>query len=169
MTTTESISYTIAPPRIPNEAPTTLALDASSVAIGWCLFDGTVIDSGEITLLDKDINKRCREAYWRVGLLIVNCHYAIDVCAIESPVARFAKAVIPQALVSGAIRACVTRHELLICDVTPSSAKRALTGFGNADKEMMQRAAACYGVKGEHASDALGVAKAAAGMVKVER
>jgi hypothetical protein len=64
-----------------SDHPTLLALDASSVAIGWCVFDGAVRDHGTIRLKGADI----------------------------------------------------------------------------------------YGVAGEHASDALGVALAAVGMVKIER
>lgn len=148
---------------------TILALDASSTTIGWALYEsGAIVKSGQITLYSRDINDRCKQANWEIGVLIAN-HGAIDVVAIESPVARFAKAVIPQALVSGAIRVAARFHDRHVVDVTPAEAKQALTGRGNADKALMQTMAGALGVTGEHAADAVGVALAAVGKVRVTR
>ncbi len=146
--------------------PVLLSLDLSSTTIGWIILDGTVRDQGTIKLTGADIADRCRQAFAAVGL-IIETHPDIDCVAIESPVARYAKAVIPQARVSGAVLARAALFGLHAIEVTPSQAKRLLTGQGNATKEEMQRAAACYGVTGEHAADALGVALFAAGRVKV--
>lgn len=144
-----------------------LSLDLSSTNIGWAIVQNeTVRDHGEIKLTGADIADRCRQAHAQVGLIIVN-NPDIDCVAIESPVARFAKAVIPQARVSGAVLARVALFGLHTIEVTPSQAKRRLSGQGNATKEEMQRAAACYGVTGEHASDALGIALFAMSRVKV--
>lgn len=150
-----------------------LALDASSTMIGWVLYDGTVIDHGEIRLgfaaaknATADISLRCEQAYTRLADLL-DRYGEIDCIAIESPVAQFAKAVIPQARVSGALLCVAALKRLHVVEITPGQAKRALTGMGNASKEEMQAAALAYGVTGEHASDALGVAKAAIGRVKV--
>lgn len=144
-----------------------LSLDLSSTTIGWVIYTaGTVRDQGTISLTGKDIADRCRQAFAAVGLMI-EAHPDIDCVAIESPVARFAKAVIPQARVSGAVLARAALFGLHTIEVTPSQAKRALTGAGNASKEEMMKAAACYGVSGEHASDALGIAKYAIEKVEV--
>lgn len=146
-----------------------LALDASSTTIGWVLLDGmTVRDHGTAGLAGHDVSDRCRQAHAIVGALL-RCHPDIDAVAIESGVMRFAKAAYPQALVSGAIRAAVRLVDLHVVDVTPTEAKRALTGKGNTDKARMQRVAAAYGVTGEHAADAVGVALAAVGKVQVMR
>jgi Holliday junction resolvasome RuvABC endonuclease subunit len=145
---------------------TILALDASSTTIGWCLYDGTTRDHGEIKLTGHDIADRCRQAHAALNLILAN-HPDIDCVAIESPVAQFAKAVIPQARVSGALLCAAALRRLHVVEVTPGQAKRALTGMGNASKEEMQSAAMAYGVAGEHASDAVGVAKAAAARVQV--
>lgn len=144
-----------------------LALDLSSTTIGWVILDGPIVrDQGTVKLTGADIANRCRQAFAAVGLMI-ETHPDVDCVAIESPVARFAKAVIPQARVSGAVLARAALFGLHAIEVTPSQAKRRLTGAGDADKAMMQRAAACYGVSGEHASDALGVALHAIERIKV--
>lgn len=149
--------------------PTILALDASSTMIGWVVLDaGQVRDHGEQKLAGADINDRCRQAYAHMGALLA-CHPDVDAVAIESPVARFAKAVIPQAMVSGAIRTVCRLRDLHVVDVTPTEAKQALAGKGNVDKSRMQRCAEAYGVSGEHASDAVGIALAATKRVQVTR
>jgi Holliday junction resolvasome RuvABC endonuclease subunit len=146
--------------------PTILALDASSTSIGWCLYDGAVRDHGEVLLRGSDIADRCRQAHAALGLILAN-HPGVDCLAIEAPVSRFAKAVIPQARVSGALMACAALKTLHVVEVTPSQAKKALTTSGSADKHSMQMAALAYGVRGEHASDALGVALACVARVSV--
>lgn len=151
-----------------NTAPTLLALDASSTAIGYVVWCGQVRDHGTIHLKGDDIADRCRQAFAHIGGLIEN-HPDIDYVAIESCVSRFGGAVIPQARVSGAILTRVALFGLLVCEVTPQQAKKALAGMGNASKEQMIQAALHYGIVGEHASDALGIALAAVGMVTVER
>lgn len=162
-------------PRIMNDTPTLLALDASSTTIGWVIFDGRVRAHGTIRLgcpapknQTVDISERCRQAFTHIGGLIES-HPDLDCVAIESCVARFGGAVIPQARVSGAILTRVALFGLLVCEVTPQQAKKALCGRGDAEKVDMQVAALRYRVSGEHASDALGVALAAVAMVKVER
>ncbi len=84
--------------------PCILALDASSTTIGWCVYEGAPTDHGEITLTGRDIADRCRQAHAALQLILAN-HPAIDCIAIESPVARFIKSLIPQARVSGALMA----------------------------------------------------------------
>jgi Holliday junction resolvasome RuvABC endonuclease subunit len=164
MTTIDSVSYTIAPPVV-SSAVTLLGLDASSTAIGWVIYDGRVVDHGEVLLKSDDIAERCRLAYAGLGLILSNYPY-VDAIAIESPVAAFAKALIPQARVSGALMACAALSGLLVCEMTPMQAKRALAGEGNATKLAMRANAAEYMVYGEHAADALGVVLAAYGRVK---
>lgn len=144
-----------------------LAIDASSTALGWVvLADGAPRDHGEQVLRGDDINDRCRQAHTYVGALL-RCHPDVDAVAIESPVGRFVKAVIPQALVSGAIRTAARLVDLHVVDVAPQEAKQCLAGKGNADKAMMRAAGMVWGVTGEHAADALGVALAAAQKVLV--
>jgi Holliday junction resolvasome RuvABC endonuclease subunit len=150
-----------------------LALDASSTMIGWVLYDGILHDHGEFRLgavapknAAVDISERCRQAHMRLDDLLDRWP-EIDCIAIESPVARYGSAVIAQARVSGALLALAAHRRLLVVEVTPQAAKKALTGKGNADKALMQRAAQAYAIQGEHASDALGVALAAVKLVKV--
>ena len=142
-----------------------LGLDCSSTTIGWVLWDGAARDHGTL-MLPGAIAERCRRAYAGIGL-ILETHPDIDCIAIESPIARYASAVIPQARVSGAVLVRAALAELHVIEVTPTQAKRALTGTGNASKQLMQTHAAAYGVTGEHASDSLGVAQHAAEQVEV--
>lgn len=146
--------------------PTILALDASSTAIGWCIYDGAVIDHGEVQLRGSDIADRCRQAHAGLNLILVN-HPDVDVVAIESPAGFHKKGLIPQCRVSGALMACAGLKLLHVIEVTPTEAKKALTRRGDAGKIDMQVAALAYGVSGEHASDAVGVALAAVARVEV--
>lgn len=166
MTTHTAITYTIAPP-IVVETITILGLDASSTAIGWVVYDGVVRAHGQLLLKGDDIAERCRQAHAGLNFILETYLY-IDAIAIESPVARFAKALIPQARVSGALLAAASLKGIVTCEVTPSAAKAVLCGSGTASKTLMQAAAEQYGVRGEHASDALGVALSAYGKVRKE-
>jgi Holliday junction resolvasome RuvABC endonuclease subunit len=162
-----TVAYTLAPAYV--AAPVILGLDASSTNVGWVVLDGTIVrDHGEIRLSHPDISERCRLARAGVGL-VLRCHADIDAAAIETPVNRFAKATIPQCFVQGAVRSLLAELGILVCDVTPSQAKRALCDRGDASKAAMQQAAAARGVVGEHAADALGVALAGLGKVEVTR
>jgi len=143
-----------------------LGLDASSTNIGWCVYEGVPTDHGEIALKGDDIAERCRQAHAALQLILAN-HPAIDCIAIESPVGQYIKSVIPQARVSGALLAVAALRGLHVIEVTPTAAKRALTGSGAAPKLSMRQQAALRGVFGEHAADALGVALAAVGRVRV--
>ena len=149
-----------------NLAPVILALDVSSTNLGYVVYSNAVLAQGEHRLGTGDIAPRCQTAYDIVTMLL-DQYVAIDCIAIESPVARFAKAVIPQARVSGAILALAAARWKHVIEVTPTSAKLALSGKGNASKDTMMARASAYGVHGEHASDALGVALAAMKQVQV--
>lgn len=169
-----------------------LAFDLSSTAIGWVARDGDrVVGRGVVRLPVADISERCLAARSEINALLD--HYAVDAVAIESPVARFAKAVIPQVRISGVVLLSCAERSIVWCEVAPSEAKLLLTGDGAATKREMLEAAAphfgydvkglhyrCYkeewiaelGIHGlvvfcEHEADALGVAIRAAAMVEV--
>lgn len=118
-----------------------LGLDVSSSAIGYVLRGGAVHQCGVIRLDGRaDISERCVAARCAVeDLLLRN---PVDAVAIESPVARFAKAVIPQARISGVVLCVIAQHALAWCEITPTAAKLALAEDGAASKEQMLRAAA---------------------------
>ena len=170
-----------------------LGLDISSSAIGWCLLQGIVADHGVIWLDSRSvIGARCVEA--RDALERLLSRHAVDCIALESPVARFAKAVIPQARVSGALLELAERRGILTVEVTPSAAKFALAEDGAASKvQMLQAAAPFFGYDAgtlsyrctrgewaawldgcavpeyrEHEADALGVGLSVATKVMVE-
>lgn len=167
--------------------PIILGLDMSSTCIGWVLRADAVLAYGAVDLPKADIAQRCLAAQEAVERLIGD--RSIDAVAIESPVARFAKAVIPQARVSGAVLATLAARGLAWVEVTPSEGKAALAGDGAATKREMveqagehfaithmqvaQRRGKWYGVSplgvlySEDTADALGVALAAVGKVRV--
>lgn len=147
-----------------NDAAYILGLDVSSTHVGFCLYRAAVLDHGEWQLTG-DIAERCRLAYSRFYSLLEK-YPQVDVLAIESPVIRFA-GVIQQCRVAGAILALAGARGLPLVEVSPAAAKCALASIGNCSKETMQARAREYGVQGEHASDALGVALSAAGKVEV--
>lgn len=148
-----------------NAVPYILGLDISSTHIGIVFYHGVVLDHAEWTLVG-DIAERCRLAYNRFYTLLER-YPQIDCLAIESPVARFGGAVIPQARVSGAILALAGQRNLPLLEITPAAAKFALAGIGNCSKETMMARASAYCVIGEHAADALGVVLASVKMIEV--
>jgi Holliday junction resolvasome RuvABC endonuclease subunit len=118
-----------------------LGLDASSTCIGYAvLVDGIVTKYGHYDLPAKaDIAKRCELARaWAVGALAT---FQPALVKIESPVGRFAKAVIPQSRVSGAILSALSQGQALYVEVAPTEAKRALAKNGAASKFAMLAAA----------------------------
>lgn len=117
-----------------------LGLDMSSTAIGYAVLDGERRLAGGAFDLGGDVASRCALAAERVGALLDLHRPALVV--LESPVARFAKAVIPQARVSGAVLAVLSARQALWAEVTPAQAKTALCGRGDATKEQMVQAAA---------------------------
>ncbi len=141
---------------------TILALDMSSTAIGWVLLrDGSVADHGT-QILDGHIGRRCRLARAYVASLL-RVHADLDMAAVESPVGRFTKALIPQARVSGAVLGLFDQHEIACVEIAPAAAKRALTGRGDAKKSAVLLACHQRGFAAgsEHAADAYAVAIAA--------
>lgn len=149
---------------------TILGIDASSTTIGYCLYDGAVLASGELILKSSDIAERCRLAFAQFnGLVELYAQYQIDVIAIESPASPHKGALIPQCRVSGALMVAASLKHLMVIEIPPQKGKQALVGIGNAGKSAMQAVAwARYGVQGEHAADALGIALAAVKLVTVD-
>ena len=118
-----------------------LGLDMSSTAIGYAvLSDGAIFDYGHEDLRG-DIAARCAQAATRVAELLDE--HGPTLVVIESPVARHAKAVIPQARVSGAVLGVLSSRLALWQEVPPGVAKRVLAGCGTASKAQMLEAARC--------------------------
>lgn len=136
---------------------TILALDISSTHIGIC-YDGQILDT--IKLPHKeDIAARCRVAAALIrGQLFLTPD--VDLIVIERPAGRHAWALIQMARISGAVLEVVSHKQIAWTEISPSDAKKALTGKGNADKAMMIAAAMVYqpDIKpDEHQADAYGI------------
>lgn len=149
-----------------NITPVILALDVSSTNLGYVVYSSSVLAHGEYKLSGHDIAPRCLRAAEIIAALL-DQYGAIDCIAIESPVAQYARSVIAQCRVSGAILALAALRFKHVIEVSPSAAKLALSGKGNCTKDTMMARASVYGVTGEHAADSLGVALAAMKQVEV--
>lgn len=144
-----------------------LGLDCSSTHIGWCLWTGTAATAHGTIALRGDLTARISLAEIALSELFIR--HAPDVIAIEGATTRYASHVIAQQRVVGVLMLAATRMGLLTVEIAPATAKKALTGSGKADKQLMQTMAANYLQDyDEHAADALGVALAAYPLVRVE-
>lgn len=124
-----------------------LGLDMSSTCIGSAALNGDrpALERHDLT---GDIGARCASAAAHVAALLDR--HAPALVVIESPVARFAKAVIPQARVSGAVLAVLAQRRALWAEVAPARAKQLLCGDGAASKaQMVVAAGARIGLSGE--------------------
>lgn len=113
-----------------------LALDVSSSHIGIC-FDGHIYPTYGLW---GNISQRASAAAICFDTLMKN-NSDCDLVVIESPVARYAKVLIPQARVSGAVLARVGLIGVAWLELAPKEAKKSLTGKGNATKAEMIAAA----------------------------
>lgn len=139
------------------KVPIILALDISSTHIGIC-YDGH--PDNTIKLTGKNIADRCSMASQKVSQYLADRKDNCDLVVIESPVAKFAKAVIPQSRVAGAVIAHIAFMGIAWVEVAPTEVKRTLTGKGNADKAQMIAAAReefCDAPLDEHQADAYGL------------
>lgn len=136
---------------------TILALDISSRHIGVVFVRGPSVVLHTTWDLPGKIATQCHTARELVRTQIALLG-DIDLIAIESPVAKFAKAVIPQARVSGAVLTALAEAGVAWVEIPPTRAKLALCGSGRASKAEMIAAA---GLASEHEADALGLARAA--------
>lgn len=151
-------------PRKPTAPPhdnglTILALDISSSKIGRN-YNGNPMST--LTLDPKaPIGERCGAAYRMIASMLKDL--SVDLLAIESPVGRYAGAVIPQARVSGAILAVADRYRIAYVEITCTDVKKVLTGSGKAGKPQMIAAAhdRTGRVLDEHQADAYGLWMAA--------
>ncbi len=142
-----------------------LGLDVSSTHIGLVLLaGGQRLDRLTWRLSGRDIAARCLLARDLVAAYL-DQQADVDLVAIEAPVAKYANAIIPQARVSGAVLAECAARNLAWVEISPTEAKKALTGKGNASKmEVMQAA----GLNDEHQADAYALALAGSRM-KIEK
>jgi Holliday junction resolvasome RuvABC endonuclease subunit len=126
-----------------------LGLDTSSTCIGYAvLVDGKIERYNHYDLPAKaDIAKRCELARaWTIGALAT---FQPTLVAIESPVNGYAKALIPQARVSGAILSALSQFQALYVEVTPGQGKQALARNGAASKfAMLASAGELLGIVG---------------------
>jgi hypothetical protein len=118
-----------------------IALDASSVALGWVLMNEGKPRFGGTYKLTGSIGKKCLGAYTGVLGLLDTWPGTLYV-AIESPASRFKGALIPQARVSGAIFMAAEERGVRVIEVAPTAAKKAATGKGTSDKVAVMKAVA---------------------------
>ena len=146
-----------------------LALDISSTNIGvvvWDMIRDRVFDSLTIKL-KGDLESRLYEGSKTFIALIDEYLCGSDVIAFEGP-ALHAKplALIAQQRMVGCLFAAIERVGVgvQVLDIPPTTAKKALTGSGRADKARMIARARSFMPDAdytEHEADALGVGLAA--------
>ncbi len=145
-----------------------LALDASTTHIGWAYLDGDrLLRSGEITLRGDPAERLRVAAWWLIG------RDRADVVALEEPfVGRNGHTAMQLARMTGALAGAITvAWKVPVVWVGPTEAKLAATGDGRADKRAVRKMIQAQfpnAYPGEHACDAVGVALAAAGKIKLE-
>ena len=142
-----------------------LAFDISSTNIGVVAWqDNAVLWHRTIVLRGKDLGQRLLAA--QREFLPLFPPQRPNLVAYEGP--AYSKknmlAVIAQAKTAGLLEVLCAGLGVPIVAITPSSAKKALSGSGKAEKAEMVRCAAAYLCNdySEHEADALGVALAAA-------
>jgi len=148
-----------------------LALDASSTSIGAVVWNRTedafvhslVWHAPRTAAIGARIELAATWLKERVFL------WPPDVLAYEGPAHRTTPlALIAQQRMVGMVLYLAQRNGMPTIEVPPATAKKALTGSGNASKTLMLATArTIIGTPvSEHESDALGVALAASGMIK---
>ena len=126
-----------------------IALDPSSRNLGYALFEDDRLRFAGSFGLNGTIGQRCLAAYtYTVGLL--DAWQGTDTIAVESPAGSFLKGLLPQTYVRGSIMLAAAQRGLEVVDVSPTAAKRCLTGGGKAEKQEML----------VHALDRLGIGAA---------
>lgn len=152
-----------------------LGIDVSSTNIGHCLtIQGQPVAWGVI-VAKGTLGERCKQAY--CGIRDIIDQYGPDAVAIESGISGgFMGAALVQSEVRGAVRLAVCEAGLLDIDISPTEAKKALTGAarvkGIAGREEKQRIIAAAqpfmsANINEHMADAFAVALAASKKVLV--
>lgn len=136
-----------------------LALDVSSTNIGWCIEANGALTSGTVKLVGP-IERRLCLAETAINHLVQR--FQPEAAAIEAP-AYGSKSLVVQQRTAGVVLLVLARWKLLTAEIAPTSAKKALTGSGRADKAAMITAAQNHlsGKFDEHAADALAVRLAA--------
>lgn len=152
-----------------------LGIDVSSTHIGWCYTIDNTPSAWGVIIAKGSIAERCRQAYNGVAGIIAE--YGPDAVAIESGVSGgFMGAALVQSEVRGVIRLAVRGAGLLDLDISPTEAKKSLTGFarvkgvtGTNEKRRIIDAAMPFMSAdiNEHMADAYAVAHAASKKVVV--
>jgi crossover junction endodeoxyribonuclease RuvC len=138
-----------------------LALDISSTNIGYVVWDGDAATLTGTLALKGDLLARIVAAQPRVEALVEQVQP--DAVAYEGPAHRaHALSMIAQQRMVGIVLLIAGMRRLPLIEIAPAAAKKALSGNGNANKQMMELCAGAY-LTGhdEHQADALGVALAA--------
>lgn len=147
---------------------TILGLDISSRYIGWSTWDGrAALAYGTIDLTVVEGIARLSLAETATDALIRR--HAPDAVGIEAP-AYSSHELVAQQRVVGVVLLCIVKAGLMEMEVSPGTAKKALSGYGRASKKEMIEAAALWLDQhdyDEHAADALAVAFVAHGRAHV--
>ncbi len=147
---------------------TVLGIDPGTRIMGWCVISGdsrrqSFVDGGTVRVGGGQ--RHCVEAVFRSISGLIR-RFGPEIVALESPFyGKNAKTLIRLGEVRGAVILAATTGGATVVDVSPSEAKLALTGVGNATKEqvayMVRTLLSLGSVLPPDASDAAAVAIAA--------
>ena len=147
-----------------------LALDISSTNIGYVVWDGDGAETVGTLTLKGDLLARIVAAQPQIEALVERVQP--DAIAYEGPAHRaHALSMVAQQRMVGIALLIAGLRKIPLVEIAPSAAKKALSGNGNANKQMMEMCAGAY-LSGhdEHQADALGVALAAwPGLIQQKR
>jgi crossover junction endodeoxyribonuclease RuvC len=149
-----------------------LALDISSTNIGYIVWDGDTVTLFGTIVIKGELFDRLIKAHPQIEALIDRAQP--DAVAYEGPAYKTsAMAMIAQQRMVGIALLVAGLRRLPVMEIAPATAKKALTGAGNANKHIMQFHANQYADRvdvpfDEHQADALGVAMAAFGKMAYE-
>lgn len=117
-----------------------LGVDPGTVCTGWSLFNnGDLINCNKIHLTSGWLqSKRLQYMMW--GIETVMTAYSPDVLAIEDQfVGANQRTSLVTARAKGIVIAMASAYNIKVVEYAPSEIKKAVTGLGNASKELLQQ------------------------------
>ncbi len=163
--------HTARPSRVLSETPTTriLGIDPGTATVGYGLLDWRGGDRIEYVAAGtiqtpRELNAACRLKIIRDDLAAIIKDYAPDLLAVEAIFFfKNAKTLVPVAQARGVILECAASLGVPFSEYTPMQIKLMLTGFGKADKKLVQHSLARLLnhreiIRPDDAADALAVA-----------
>ena len=117
-----------------------LSVDPGTVCTGWSMFeDEELFNCNKIHLTSSWLQSK-RLEYMMWGIESILNEYSPDVLAIEDQfVGANQRASLVTARAKGIVIAMASSHNIKVIEYAPSEIKKAVTGLGNASKELLMK------------------------------